>query len=210
MKKRFWFLLILISWYYMLEGLNGFNFERGKISGELIGLKIVGGKIEIMNNDSLVNYIKNNTRLDTILPNKPIGINLIFETQWTDPNRSENEIGNYFTLITPALAMPAPVPTQTIKKIRIISRFKLGNEIYPNDTINKFFKFTFLDYNNKIIEILDLSTLNDEYIGDYPVLLLFTPPQPITEETPFQIDVLMSLSNCSEVRLTSKMVYLKN
>ncbi len=94
------------------------------------------------------------------------------------------------------------MPGQYFRKISFVSKYKIGTNFAANDTINNTIKY----YNNYKI-LLPINTMMDTIIADN-IVLVFTPPQPITEITPFQMEAILTLSDGSVVRATSPKVYL--
>lgn len=172
--------------------------------------KLIGGYNSIFNEiDSIGRQTKNYKEFDTISISKAIRVNLYFNTEYVAFAEPKIGFAGVLMACSPA-PTPLPLPTQTLIKLSLISKNNFGTNFAANDTINSYFKspqnIKYYPYQE---DLQDLNSLTNQ-LASQELKLVFTPPQPLTAITPFQFEAILTLSDSSEVRLTSKMVYLKN
>lgn len=212
MKKLLGILLILLMGPVLIIGLQSCD-DGCPSGGGYRGpsrYKLIGGYNSIFNEiDSIGRQTKIYKEFDTLSISKPIRVNLYFNTEYVAFTEPKNGFAGVLMACSPVSPIP-PVATQTLVKLSLISKNNFGTSFAANDTINSYFKspqnIKYYPYQE---ELKDLNSLANQ-LASQELKLVFTARQPVTAITPFQFEAILTLSDSSEVRLTSKMVYLKN
>jgi hypothetical protein len=198
--------LFLVVGYLAIIVIEGWLIEKNKGYYGPSSYKPVGGKIDFVKNDS-TGFDDTHKAYDTISGTEPIFLYLNFENDWFIYPEDLNDKHNYLypkrSIFTNWVkAIPCPMPSEYFRKIIFVSKHKIRNSFTAHDTINNNIKY----YNNNKI-LLPINTMMDTVIAD-KMVFIFTPSQPITEITPFQIEATVTLSDSTEFKIVSPKIYL--
>ena len=209
MKKLLGIVLVLLIAPVLIIGLQSCDDCSNNGSNNPIYYKLISGYIaNFYKSDSLWSRVKTFVEGDTVPHDLLKNIEFYFATERVAMLQKSPSNGSYLY----ACSLPPIIsyPTQNINRISLISKYPLGDSISSNDTINRLVQaITYPRYNgfNKVVSNLE------DLIGTsaYNSLRISFKNIPVPDTTsPFQVEMILELSDNTTIRAMSSKVYLGN
>lgn len=207
MKKLLGIVLVLLMAPVLIIGLQSCDDCSSNGSNNPTYYKLISGYIaNFYKSDSLGSRVKTFVEGDTVPHALLRNIDFYFATERVAMLQKSPSNGSYLY----ACSLPPIIeyPTQNINRISLISKYPLGDSISSNDTINRFVQATTYPRNKGFYKLV--SNLED-LIGTsaYSSLSISFKNLPIPDTTsPFQVEIIIELSDNTTIRATSSKVNL--